>query len=185
MTDLAKQEGIAARALEFTILTAARTGEALGATWSEIDLDAATWTVPASRMKIQREHAVPLSPAAVKIVEAMKALRQSDYVFPGAKPKRPLSNMALLMTLRRMGRGDLTAHGFRSTFRDWCAETTNFPREVAEMALAHAIPSAVEAAYGRGEMFERRRGLMREWALFCSKPTAAGKVIPINQARAG
>ncbi|MGP0091975.1 MAG: tyrosine-type recombinase/integrase [Xanthobacteraceae bacterium] len=153
---LREQEGIAARALEFAILTAARTGEALGARWPEIDLLDKTWTVPAGRMKAGKEHRIPLSARALAILEEMKPLADASeaFVFPGGKHGKPLSNMAFLMLLRRMGRDDLTAHGFRSTFRDWCSERTNFPSEVAEMALAHAVGDKVEAAYRRGDLFE-------------------------------
>jgi integrase len=161
-------EGIAARALEFLILTAARTGEIIGAQWEEVDLEDKIWVVSAARMKAGREHRVPLSGAAVVILEQMKGIRQGDFVFPGGKKAKPLSNMAMLSTLKRLGRNDLSAHGFRSTFRDWAAERTNFPREVVEMALAHTIESKVEAAYRRGDLFQKRRQLMEAWALFCA-----------------
>jgi integrase len=171
-----QQEGTAARALEFAILTAARTSEALGARWSELDFAQKIWTVPAERMKTDREHRVPLSARALAILEEIKALRgvaegQDEaevFVFPGAKRGKPLSNMTFLMLLRRMERADLTAHGFRSTFRDWAAERTSYPREVAEMALAHTISDKVEAAYRRGDLFEKRRRLMDAWATFCA-----------------
>ncbi len=180
MAALRSQPGFAARALEFAILTGARTNEALGATWSEIDLVAGTWVVPAERMKAHREHRVPLSDAAVELLAGL--LREGDYLFPGAKAGQPLSNMALLMTLRRMGRGCLTAHGFRSTFRDWAAETTAHPGDVVEMALAHTIGSQVEAAYRRGDLFEKRRRLMQEWAAFCG--TSCGEnVVPLRKRR--
>jgi integrase len=170
---LREQEGAAAQALEFAILTAARTSEVLGARWSEIDLHAKVWIIPAERMKAGREHRVPLSDRALAILKAAKPVNQAvevgkQVVFVGGKPGRPLSNMAFLMLLRRMKHGDLTAHGFRSTFRDWCAERTNFPSEVAEMALAHAVGDKVEVAYRRGDMFERRRRLMQQWGTFCS-----------------
>src|SRR5262249_9431187 len=126
------------------------------------------WTIPAPRMKAGKEHRVPLSDRAIEILEEMQEVRQSDYVFPGAKSRRPLSNMAFLMLLRRMGRGDLTAHGFRSTFSDWCSERTNFPAEVREMALAHVVGDKVEAAYRRGDLFDKRRHLTEEWARFCN-----------------
>lgn len=184
MTELRKQEGVAARALEFAILTAARTGETIGAHWGEVDLAAKLWTVPASRMKAGREHRVPLNERAIAILEEMKPLsdvgggaggghagQAEAYLFPGGKHGQPLSNMAFLMLLRRMKRDDLTAHGFRSTFRDWAAERTNFPSEVAEMALAHTVSSKVEQAYRRGDLFERRRRMMAAWATFA----AAGK----------
>jgi integrase len=175
MVELRQQAGIAARALEFAILTAARTGEVIGAQWGEIDLVGQLWTVPGSRMKAGKEHRVPLSDAAVAIVEQMRGARHGDFVFPGTKPGRPLSNMSMLMTLRRMTRGELTAHGFRSSFRDWAAERTSFPAEVAEMALAHTVADKVEAAYRRGDLFEKRRQLGDAWAHFCAAPP----VVPI------
>jgi integrase len=167
MAELRKQEGVAALALELTILTAARTGEVLGARWDEINPDGGLWIVPAERMKAGREHRVPLSDAAMKIIEKMASIRLSDYIFPGQRTSRPLSQMAMLMLLRRMGRGDLTAHGFRSTFSDWCAEQTNFPSEVREMALAHTVSDKVEAAYRRGDLFQKRRELAEAWAQYC------------------
>jgi integrase len=181
MAALRGQEGISARALEFAILTAVRTSEALGATWGEIDLASKLWTVPAERMKAGREHRVPLSEAAIGILNEMAKKRVVSTpdapLFPGAKAAKPLSNMALLMTLRRMKRDDLTTHGFRSTFRDWVSEQTDYPGDVAEMALAHAIGDAVEAAYRRGDLFEKRRRMMDEWATFCAtvKPAAKGR----------
>jgi integrase len=172
MVELRAQSGVAARALEFTVLTAARTGETLGATWPEVDLDAALWTVPATRMKAGKEHRVPLSAAALEVLRGLLPLRGAgdvgDWVFPGGRAGRPLSNMSMNMLLRRMGRGGLTVHGFRSCFRDWCAEATAHPREVAEQALAHALPDKVEAAYRRGDMLEKRRKLMEDWATYCA-----------------
>jgi integrase len=147
-----------ARALAFTILTAARPGEAIGVKWDEIDLAAKVWTVPARRMKAGKEHRVPLTPAIVAILEQAAERRESDYVFPGAR-SGALSNMAFLMLLRRMGHADLTTHGFRSSFRDWAAERTGFPREVAEQALAHMLSDKVEAAYRRSDLFDKRRKL--------------------------
>lgn len=167
MRQLRDQGSASARALEFTILTAARTGEAIGAKWEEIDFTAKVWTVPGDRMKAGREHRVPLSPAVLQIIEAMADMHDGPFVFPGARRGQPLSNMAMLQLLRRMGHGDLTAHGFRSTFRDWAGEQTNFPREVIESALAHALESKVEAAYARGDLLEKRRALMKAWAHFC------------------
>jgi integrase len=167
MAALKTREAVAARALEFTISTAGRTGEVLGARWEEIDFQAKVWTVPASRMKGGREHRVPLSRAAVALLKNMQTVHPNDLVFPGDRRGKPLSNMSMLMTLRRMGRNDLTAHGFRSTFRDWAAECTNFPREVAEAALAHVVGDKVEAAYRRGDLFEKRRRLMEAWARHC------------------
>jgi integrase len=181
MTELRQQEGVAASALEFAILTAARTGEVIGATWNEIDFAEQLWTVPAERMKAGKEHRVPLSDAALAILEDLREVQQDNFVFPGGKAGRPISNMAMLMLLRRMGRGDLTAHGFRSSFRDWAAERTGFPAEVAEMALAHTVSDKVEAAYRRGDLFQKRRHLMEAWAKFCAAP-ALGRVVPIRQA---
>jgi integrase len=172
MGELRGQEGIGARALAFTILTAARTGEVIGATWAEIDVAARLWTIPAERMKAGKEHRVPLTGAAIAILGQMDQGR--DKVFP-------ISNMAMAMLLRRMGRGDLTVHGFRSSFSDWCAERTAFPSEVREMALAHTVADKVEAAYRRGDLFEKRRALAEAWAKFCDTPAAgAGEVVPIR-----
>jgi integrase len=183
MVELRRQEGVAARALEFAILTAARTGEVIGATWAEIDLDGRLWTIPAARMKkADKEHRVPLNDAALAILRAMAEVRTGDFVFPGGKAGRPISNMAMLMLLRRMGRGDLTAHGFRSSFRDWAAERTSFPAEVAEMALAHTVSDKVEAAYRRGDLFQKRRQLADAWARFCSTKPAPATVTPIGAA---
>ena len=181
MVTLRKQGGTAARALEFAILTATRTGETLGARWSEIDLGAAVWTVPPERMKAGREHRVPLSDAALAVLATMAPLRpeESDgFVFPGAAEGRPLSSMAMLMLLRRMKRGALTAHGFRSTFRDWCEEATSTPHAVAEAALAHTIGDKVEAAYRRGDLFAKRARLMAEWADYCAKAPAEVHALP-------
>ena len=174
MKNLRQQDGTSALAFEFAILTACRTGEVLNATWAEIDLKANTWTIPGDRMKAGQEHRVPLSGRAIEILEQMgktHATKPERPIFPGKRYKKPLSNMAFLMLLRRMGREDLTAHGFRSTFRDWVAEQTSFPREVAEMALAHTIGSKVEAAYRRGDLFEKRRKLMDDWACACISET--------------
>jgi integrase len=171
------QQGVSALALEFLILTAARTGEVLGATWDEIDLDRGVWTVPATRMKAGREHRVPLSAPVLAILRRLQGLRRGAYVFPGAKAGKQLSRMALLMVLRRLGRGDLTAHGFRSTFRMWAAEQTNIPREVAEQALAHSLPDKVEAAYQRSDLFEKRRKLMDAWAAYGDMSGPAGIVV--------
>jgi integrase len=174
LIQLRERQAAAARALEFAILTAARTGEVIGARWNEIDLLDKAWTVSAARMKAGKEHRVPLTPHAVAILEEMAKHRQAgddgnSYVFAGGKPGKPLSNMSMMMLLRRMGRGDdLTVHGFRSTFRTWAAERSNFSREVIEAALAHTIGSKVEAAYQRSDMFEKRRRLMQQWAAFCT-----------------
>jgi integrase len=139
------------------------------------------WTVPGERMKAGREHRVPLSDAALAILETLRATREGDFVFPGSRAARPISNMAMLMLLRRMGRGDLTVHGFRSTFRDWAAERTTFPAEVAEMALAHTVSDKVEAAYRRGDLFQKRRQLAEAWARFCATLPALSQVVPIRQ----
>ncbi len=180
MAELRQQEGVGARALEFAILTAASTGEVIGARWDEINVAERLWIVPADRMKAGKEHRAPLSDAALAIVEKMAAIRQGDHVFPGSKAERPISNMAMLMLLRRMGRGDLTAHGFRSTFRDWAAEATNFPAEVAEMALAHTVGDKLEAAYRRGDLFEKRREIMAAWANFIDHDKSA-TVVPMRK----
>jgi integrase len=174
LMELREQGGIAARALELTVLTAARTGETMLARWSELDLLDKVWTVPAPRMKAGKEHRVPLSARSLAILEEMRALRPASnadaFVFPGGKPGKPLSNMAFLMLLRRMGHGDLTAHGFRATFKTWASERTGFQNEIVEAALAHVIGGKVEQAYRRGDMFEKRRRLMQQWATFCITP---------------
>ncbi len=180
LRDLRTRAGTAARALEFIVLTACRTGEAIGATWGEVDIHGAVWTIPAKRMKAGREHRVPLSAPVLELLRSLPAGDAAAPVFPGAKGK-PLSNMSCIAVLRRMERTDVVPHGFRSTFRDWCAETTSYPRDVAEMALAHAIGDKVEAAYRRGDLFEKRTALMTEWANYCAAPTAApATVIPIQ-----
>jgi len=178
---LQAKEGMAARALEFTILTAARSGETLGATWAEVDLDAATWTIPGKRMKAGREHRVPLSPRAVVILKEMQPLSKGKEspLYP-APHGGALSSMAMSMLLRRM-KIDVTVHGFRSGFRDWCAECTGYAHEVCEMALAHMIGNKAEAAYRRGDLFEKRRRLMSDWATYCGVPPATAKnVTPIR-----
>jgi len=182
LSDLRGRDSTSARCLEFLILTAARTGEVIGAQWNEFDLAAKVWTVPANRMKGNREHRVPLSDRAVEIVRLMQSRRENDFVFPGRSGG--LSNMSLLALLRNMGRC-LTAHGFRSSFRDWAAEQTNFPNEVCEMALAHAVGDKVEAAYRRGDLFEKRRRLMQAWSEYCARPNQsnegrAAKVLPMR-----
>ena len=164
MATLDKADDLSSKALCFTILTACRTSEALEATWTEIDLAKGIWTISASRMKAGKEHRVPLSQAALDLLATLPRVEGGNYLFAGARKKRPLSNMAMLMGLRRMRRGNLTTHGFRSTFRDWASEVTHYPREVCEQALAHTLESAVEAAYRRGDLFEKRRRLMDDWA---------------------
>lgn len=168
---LATLPGLAATAMRFTILTAARTGEVIGATWQEIDERAKVWTVPAERMKAGREHRVPLSPAALAVLASLRTpdTKPSDFVFPGSGKAGHMSNMSMTAVLRRMKRGDLTVHGFRSTFRDWAAETNPAPREVAEAALAHTLRDRVEAAYRRGDLLERRAKLMADWADFLGR----------------
>jgi integrase len=179
MASLREREGIAPRALEFAILTAARSGEVLGARWDEVNLDAGQWIVPATRMKAGREHRVPLSARAVEILRQLEQARFSEFVFPGLKRNRPLSVMALDRVLRRM-KVDVTVHGFRSAFRDWAGERTYFPREIAEAALAHLVGDAVERAYRRGDALEKRRLLMDDWARFC-EPKGSGTVVPIGR----
>jgi integrase len=180
MGALRAQTTTSALALEFLILTAARTGEVIGAKWGEFDLSAALWTIPAERMKARREHRVPLSRPALSILKRLFEHRSGEFVFPGGRAAKPLSNMALLMLLERMNRSDLTVHGFRSTFRDWAAERTNFPREVAEHALAHSLPDKIEAAYRRGDLFDKRRKMMDAWADFVFRPPPAGQVVPLG-----
>lgn len=180
MHALRAMDSVSARAVEFTALTAARTGEVIGARWSEIDMRDAVWTVPADRMKAKREHRVPLSKTAMRILRALKEDASGDWVFPGGKKDKPLSNAAMLELLKGMDYRDkegerITTHGLRSSFRDWCAEHTEHPSEVAEMALAHTIDSKVEAAYRRGDLFEKRRALMADWETFCAKTPKGAK----------
>ena len=179
MAALRGSNGLSARALELTILTAARSGEALGAEWDEFDLDAALWTIPPVRMKGGREHRVPLSAEAVAIIRGLEQSRRGRFLFPGPNAERPLSNMAMGMLLRRL-KVDVTTHGFRSTFRDWASETTSFSHEVCGMALAHVIANKAEAAYRRGDLFEKRRLLMEAWASFCAEPVN-GKVVRLAE----
>ena len=179
---LQAREAVAALALEFTIITAARTGEVIGAEWGEVDLVKALWTVPAERMKAGKEHRVPLPIRAVEILEQTKRLG-GNYLFPGAQRSAKLSGMAMAMLLRRM-KVDVTVHGFRSAFRDWAAECTAYSHEVAEMALAHTIGNAVERAYRRGDLFDKRRRLMAEWATYCASGGPSGsKITPIRSAQ--
>ncbi len=174
MKELRTRDGAASKALEFLILTAARTGEVLGAKTSEIFLGERMWVVPAHRMKAGKEHRVPLSETAAKLA-ALQIGQGDGYVFRSGNSSDALSNMALLAVLKRMGHGNITVHGFRSTFRDWAAECTNYPREVVEMALAHTIENRVEAAYRRGDLYEKRVQLMREWEAYCG--TANSNVV--------
>lgn len=172
-------EAMAARALEFAILTATRSGEVLGATWQEIGLDRKVWSIPKERMKAGQAHTVPLSDRAVEMVSALKSAATGDYVFPGERPGKPLSNMAMMMFLRRLKVTGITVHGFRSSFRDWCGDATSFPRELAEAALAHQIGSEVERAYRRADALEKRRKLMQAWADYLSAPKA-GNVVKLR-----
>jgi len=176
---LRERTGVAALAFEFMILTATRTGETRGAKWDEIDVDSGTWLISATRMKAGKEHRVPLVGRALEIVETMP--RVGDYVFPTVRHEdRPLSENGMLALLKRMGRNDVTPHGFRSSFRDWCSEQTAFPHEVCEQALAHTITNAVERAYRRGDLFEKRRQLMAAWGRFCTAAQPTGDVIPLH-----
>ncbi len=204
LDELRGQEGIAARALEFTILTIARTNETIGASWDEISVSEKLWTISAERMKAERDHRVPLSKLALEILDEMKPARDAggNFVFPGGKAAQPLSNMAMLALVDRMndrrsvagqprwtdpkqGNKDIVPHGFRSTFRDWAAERTNFPNEMVEMALAHAIDSKVEAAYRRGDLFDKRRRLMQAWSVYCqTEERVGGAVIPLIRPKA-
>ena len=171
---LGKEKGTSSLALEFTIHTAARTNEALGAVWKEFDLDKKLWTIPAERMKGNVEHVVPLSPQVLTILEKAKGFKVSEFVFPGARRGRPLSNMSMNMLMRRMGVENTTVHGFRSSFRDWCGDKTDFSREVAEAALSHKIGNKVEQAYRRRSALEKRTQLMNDWSLFCAKTRPSG-----------
>jgi integrase len=180
MVDLERRESLGARALKFTILTAARTGEVIGATWNEIDLDNATWTIPAQRTKARREHRVPLSPAVIELLQALPREDGNPFVFIGGKVNGGLSHLPMLGVLSTMGRTDITVHGFRSTFRDWAAEVTAYPNHVVEQGLAHAVGNAVERAYRRSDLFDKRRKLMEDWGRYCTQLPATGDVVPIR-----
>jgi integrase len=180
MQRLRQNSGINARCLEFLILTATRSGEARGTRWSEIDLAHKVWTIPAERMKAARAHRVPLSDPALTLLRAMLQFGDDGFVFPGLKPQSALSDVALTRAVRTAG-ATTSVHGFRSSFRDWAAETTGYAHEVTEMALAHALRDRVESAYRRGDLLEKRRRLMDEWAAFCAKPTIAGDVVPLKR----
>lgn len=179
MIRLRSRTSVAARCLEFAILTAARSGEALGARWDEVDFNTRVWTIPAVRMKAAREHRVPLSARALTILQEVQPLRNGDHVFPGQRRGQPLSSMALEMVLRRMQAGHVTVHGFRSTFRDWCGNRTSYPRELAEHALAHVIGDKAEQAYRRDDALERRRPMMEDWAAY------AGGLPPVPDSTEG
>ena len=183
VADLRQREGIAARALEFAILTAARSGEVRGAVWAEIDMDAKTWTVPGERMKAEKEHVVPLTPKAMALLKALPRFAGTDLVFPSPTGKM-LSDMTLSAVMRRM-EVDAVPHGFRSTFRDWASERTNYPRDVAEMALAHTIGDKVEAAYRRGDLLAKRTKMMADWAKFIEKEPATDNVVAIGTKKKG
>jgi integrase len=172
MAEVRARDELATRALEFTVLTALRTGEIIAAKWAEVDIAAKVWTIPAVRMKAKREHRVPLSRRGMEIIERLP--RDGDYLFPGDPKDRPLSNRAMLRMLDRLKRADVTVHGFRSTFRDWAAESTAYPNHVVEMALAHTVGDKVEAAYRRGDLFEKRRRLMEDWAKYCGRSASNG-----------
>jgi integrase len=176
MAKLREQDGFGAFALQFAILTAARSGEVRGATWGEIDFGQAIWSISPNRMKSFRQHRVPLSQPALDLLNKLPVFRHGAPIFPGLRDHQPLSDMTLTAVLRRMGRSDLTAHGFRSTFRDWAAEATSYPNHVVEQALAHAIGNAVEAAYRRGDLFTKRVALMDDWARYLAQPAA--EVVP-------
>ena len=182
IASLQKREASAAQALELCILTAARSGEVLGMQWSEIDLERKIWTVPATRMKAGREHRVPLSPRAVAILGQLEKVKAGEFVFPGQARNRPLSNMAMEMILRRMKIENATVHGFRSSFRDWAGNVSNFPRELVETALAHVIGDKAEQAYRRSDALEKRRKLMDAWAAYCATPKT-GSIIAFTARR--
>jgi len=183
LATLRGRAGIGARALEFLILTAARTNEVIGARRDEIDLEGKIWTVPAGRMKAGREHRVPLSRAAIELLQALPMEDGNTHIFLGPSAGGGLSTMAMPTALKRAGRSDVTIHGFRATFKTWASERTNFPSHVVELALAHTIGNAVERAYRRGDLFEKRRKLMEAWARYCMTNPAASEVIPLRKAR--
>jgi integrase len=183
MAELRQREGVAVRALEFLILTAARRGEVIEAEWSEIDFDEKVWTRPAAKMKMKREHKVPLSARAIEILQALPCEDGNAHVFIGTqRPGAALSHMTMAQVLTRMERKDITVHGFRSSFRDWGSESTSYPNHVLEMALAHAIGNAVEEAYRRGDLFDKRKRLMTDWGRYCAAPKQTGAVIPMRAA---
>lgn len=187
MSELRQRTGIAARALEFTILTAARTGAVIGATWPEIDFNEKVWTVPSDRAgtKINGDapRRVPLTDQAIELLKALPREAGNPHVFIGNRSGAPLSNMAMLVLLERIDRDGITVHGFRSTFKDWVSERTNYPNHVSEAALWHAVADKVEAAYRRGDLFNKRRSLMRDWAKYCESPASIGEVVPLRAHR--
>jgi integrase len=174
------RDGMSPRALELMILTVTRTSEARGALWDEIDLKHQSWTIKAERMKGGREHRVPLSPRAVTIIEEMAKVRLNEFVFPGMKNGRPISDIGIRILLRELHPG-ITTHGFRSTFKDWASESTNFPDHLSEAALAHASADKVRAAYARSDLFEKRRKLMEAWAAFCDRKSRTAEVVPLKR----
>ena len=180
MAALRAAKGVAARALEFTILTAARTTEAIGARWEEFDLEAKTWTIPAARMKMKEKHRVPLSPRAVALLSALFTEADNPHVFIGPNPGSAISSIAMYRVLRRLN-PTVTVHGFRSTFSDWAHETTSYPNHVIELSLAHTVGNAVERAYRRGDLFDKRRKLMAAWAQYCSTVIPEGAVVPLRR----
>ena len=180
MVELREREGLSAKALELLILTACRTGEILGATWSEIDFEAAQWVIPAKRMKTRKEHVVPLSDTALAVLRPLFEVRTGSFVFPNNCGDKPLSNMAMLMLLKRMGLSDVTVHGFRSSFRDWAGNETEFPREVAEACLAHAVGNAVERAYRRTQAVEKQLRLLQAWEAYLGDGNAVSNVVQLN-----
>ena len=181
MKALRAMPGTASKGIEFAVLTAGRTSEIMGAKLEEVDMNRKLWSIPSHRMKSGKEHRIPLSPRALSLLNEVERTADKIYLFPGRRPKQPLSNMAFLMALDRMGFSNVTMHGFRSTFRDWAAEQTSYPNEVVEMALAHTIESKVEAAYRRGDLYEKRRALMDDWATYCLSQPKATEVIEQRQ----
>ena len=183
MAALRAQDSISAKALEFTILAAVRTGETIHASWDEVDLTTKAWTIPGRRTKAAKDHRVPLSDRTLEVLKSLPRERDNPHLFIGAHKSKGLSNMAMLELLRGQAGNGYTVHGFRSSFRDWCAEQTNYPRELAEAALAHVLKDKTEAAYQRGDLFEKRRKLMRAWAGYCAAPAQRGEVVAIANKR--
>ena len=180
MTALGERGGVAALALRLLVLTAVRSMELRGARWAEIDREAAVWIIAGERMKGGRDHRVPLTPEALAILETVRGLDR-DLVFPGRKWGRPMGGSTLAAVLERAGYGEYTIHGFRSAFRDWAAESTTFPREIAELSLAHEVGNAVERSYRRSDLIQKRRDLMSQWAIFCLSASAAGDVVEVRR----
>src|SRR5690606_15983322 len=180
MAGLTTHDELSYQAMRMTILTACRTSEVLCARWSEFDFETQTWIIPASRMKADKEHRVPLSPAVLKLLYCLPRIDRSPFLFSGARKGKPISNMAMLMALRRLGRSDITMHGFRSTFRDWAAENTLFPREICEMSLAHTVTDDSEGAYWRSDILAKRRALMCAWADYCNNGQSTNPALDIS-----